>query len=453
MASDPATTTTHVGLFKQVWENLQDILPEGYVGLEHCFPFEAKKKIGRNITVPIVASAENGVSKGASGTKITFRDSSTGAVPEATITPNEIFVTSGLLSSTLSQSAAEGAQAVKSASKVSVKSNIKSHWRFLEQDVWYGQDANKLGRIAYTATTFRGASISASGGGTVGGITFTAGVNTSSKHVLIEPADQSIGIWLGSEGMEVEQCLANGTVANLAAGGSANAYGKVVSVDLDNGVIELDFVPVVASGIGSHHLRLRADSTANEMVGFKKIMQNTGTLFGLAVADYSLMRGTTRAAGSKKLSWKFLKRALVLACGKGAEGTIDVTVSFEGWDNLLEDLEALRSLDQSYNPSKLEAGAKEISFTYLNGMVKVRPSRFIRRSDAFGILQGLGHRYGAADVGLKVPGVDKDVLTVPMIDDNEFKYRSYSSSAIFCDAPAQCFYISGIDPEASTFAP
>jgi len=438
------SVTSAAGLFKKVYGDLKDILPEGYVALE-LFKFDERKKAGSLIAIPVVTTAENGVTFGDGG-QVTFADAQAGSVKEAQVTPYECFISSGILTSALSRSAKEGESSVKKASATVVKNNLKSHMRFLEQAAMYGQDTVGLGSLSYDTVTFRGATLTA-GACTVGGVTFaTGGVNTSAKKVLIAVGQQSSGIWLGSEGMEVEEWTAGAVVA----GGASS--GKVVSVDLHNGIIELDFTPTAASGANSHYLVLKQCGLSGMMAGVKKILTNASTLFNINAAAVSLFRGV-QATISGKLTWAKLMDKLSIACNQGLSSDVTIIVLFESWATLLAEQSALRSYDQSYDPSELSNGAKSLSFSFINGAVMVKPSRFCRRGDAFIISNDGAHRYGSCDVSMKVPGLDSlsdgSMLQQP-VTTNVFVFRSYSDQAIFMDAPAQNVYISGINPESAS---
>lgn len=441
MAAVNNSPTTLAGIFKRSYENVRDILPQGYAILEVA-PFESRLKAGELVQVPVIVSAENGVTMGSSGI-LTFNDVQAGAVKAAQITPYQMFVSSGISCDSISRSATD-AQAVRKATKTVVDSNLRSHMRFLAQTALYGQDSQVgLGRICYDASTFRGVSISATGGATIGGVTFTAGVNTSSKHILLNPLDIAAGLWIGSEGMEIEQRAASDDA--VVSGGS----GKVVSVDIRNGIIKVDFTPVAASASGSHYLTLKAAALTNSQIGVKAILKNATTMFNIDAAAVSMFKGIQIDNGAKKLSWAIICDALAAMADKGLDSEAVVLTSFESWSDLLSEQSALRSYDQSYDPSKLQQGAKSLEFSFVNGAVMVKPDRFVRRGDTFILPKKDLHRYGSADVGMGVPGMEDDLLVKP-ITTSAFIFRSFSDQQIFLDAPGRAVYMSNINPESAT---
>lgn len=430
---------TAAGLFKRVYKDLREIIPEGHVGLE-LFPHSDKVKMGEKIMFPIVLSNENGLSCG-DGSQITFADAQAGTIKQAELQSYEYFLSSGILTKALADSAAGGEAAVKAASKHVVNSNLKSLMRFLENDVFYGKDAYGIGRVSYETKTFRGATLTA-GAGTVGGVTFaTGGVDTTNNKILINTSDQAPGLFMGCEGMEVEEWSGDAIVSGKT--------GYVKSYDVDNGILEVSFTPTAASGASSHYLVIKAKGRDTSFLGAKGILSTSGTLFGIVNTTYKMWKGNSVAI-TGKLTWKKILPSLSLACAKGLESDATIVVSFEGWANLLADIEALRSVDSSFSPDTLKQGARNLEFSFLNGKITVKPCRFVRRGDAFILAKGQLHRYGSSDIALKVPGIDDGDLLVKPITTNVFVFRSYADQAVFIDHPAQNVYISGIDPESAT---
>lgn len=450
MAAVPNNTTTAAGIFKKVYEKVSDIQPKGFPMQEVVAPFEEKKKAGSSIEIPTVLSMENGVSMG-DGSEITFADAQAGIIKAASVVPHELFVSSAILTSVLSRAAAEGEQAVKQASKHVVANNLKSHMRFREHNMLYGQDSYGIGRVSYETKTWRGASLTA-GAGTVGGVTFsTGGINAGAKKILVNTSDFAPGLLIGAEGMEICQRVTSGD----AIADTGSATGKIVSVDLTNGIIEVDFTPIAATGASSHYLQLKNAGTlasAVAMVGAKKIMTNTSSLFGIDAAVYGLWKGVNDSsiASGVKLTYARLLDAVSLVVDRGCDKDLVVLVGGETWNDLIAEQMALRNYDSSYKPTEMMNGAQAIKFQFLNGTISIQHSRFVRRSDCFVFAKGDWKLYGSADISMKVPGLDDGELLVKPITSNSFTFRSYSDSQIFCAAPCHSLLISGIDPSSAS---
>ena len=441
MAVSNASLTTISGLFKRKYGNLSDLLPKGFPLLEMA-GFTAAGKAGESLQVAVQLSHENGISlAGSAGDVINFNDAQSGIVKQAKFVPAEMFLSTGIVTSALAR-AASSEQSFEMATKNRVAANLKSHMRFTEHLCYYGQDDYGVGRVSYLGGDFRGITFTA-GAGTLGGVILTAGVNTTSKNIMISPEDIASGLFIGAEGLEIEQIV----TAGGAIAGAGAAKGKIVAVDIRNGIIKVDFTPVAATGVGSHHLKLKGQSSALDMIGAKKILANTGSLFDIDAAVYSMWAGNSKAIVGK-LTFAKLVDVIEAACDMGLDRDVEVHVPFESWGDLLQEQAALRSYDSSYDASKAENGAKKIEFHFVNGLIRVVPSRFVRRSEAFVFAVGDWSRIGASDIGLKVPGSDDGDLITPPISSNVYVFRSYSNQQIMCAAPRRSILLTGINPEA-----
>lgn len=445
MAAVVSTPTTVSGLFKKVYADLKDILPEGY-SFQEFASFDEGQKMGESISYAIQLSHENGLTlAGVSGDVATFENAQSGIVKQAIIKGCEVFLSSALSTAVISRSSGAGEKAFKEATKNRVKANIKSHQRFVEQMCFYGQDTFGLGRVGYFTSTWQGVSFT-TGTGTLGGITFTTGVNTSSKAILLNPADLASGMWIGAEGMPVRQRIIGGAVA-----GSGAASGLVVSVDLKNGIVVVDFTPVVASAASSHCLELINQNglSGNDFLGAKGILNTDGSVFGIDNSVYGIWKGSRTVLASVKLTFERLMDSIVEACNKGLDKDVHVLTSFESWSDLMVEQAALRKYDSKYEVNEAVNGMEGIKFHSVNGSVTVKPSRFVRRSDTFVLAMEDWKRVGSSDITLNVPGADGDLLLKP-ITSTAYTYRSYSDQALICLNPSNSVLISGIDPASAS---
>lgn len=445
MAAVNSTPTSVAGLFKKVYASTAEVLPDDHE-LDSVAPYENGKKVGQSIAYSVPLTHENGLSLfGPTGDVQTFSDAQSGVVREASLTPCETFISSALSTATLSRAAQEGERAFKQASKDRVIRNLKSHRRFLKHMMFYGQDTYGLGRVGYFTGTWQGVSFT-NGGGALGGVTFTAGVNTTSNHILLNPDDLATGIWLGAEGMEVRQRIIGGAVA-----GSGAASGKVVSVDLKNGIIKVDFTPVAATGASSHCLELlnQNGASGSDFMGAKAILQKSGSLFGIDNSVYGIWKGGEETI-TGKLTFAKLIDALMVACNRGLDKNVKVCTSYDSWADLMTEQAALRQYDSSYKESEAKNGMEGIRFKSINGEIEIMPSRFVRRSDSFVFAEGDWRRIGSTDLTMRIPGVDDGELIQKPVTTNAFVFRSYSDQALICLAPAQSLYLAGINPASAT---
>jgi len=447
MAATYSTQTQIAGNFKKVFDKLTDMVTsKGFIIQDEIAPFEQRKKAGKSISQAVVLSHENGVTFGGSaGGSYTFADPQSQAVQEAEIYPCEIFVSSGITTGAASRAAQEGEQAFKAATSLIVKGNLKSHKRFVEFCCLYGRDDYGVGRVGYFTATWRGISFT-NGGGALGGVTFTAGVNTTSKHILINPADWATGLFIGAENLEIQQIK--------AADGSVEAEGKIVNVDLENAILKVDFTPVAATTATSHYLAMKAQAAGTaggtlDMIGAKKILTTTASSFGIDPVAYGLWKGLKYGCGAKRLTFPRLMEAVQKGCDRGLDRDVEVVTSYDSWRTLMVDQAALRQYDDSYTPTEAVNGSEAITFHFLNGKISIRPSRFVRRSDTFIFASGDWKRFGSSDLSLKIPGFEDDLMVKP-INNNLFIFRSFSDQQVFCYMPSQSVFVDGIDPDSAT---
>lgn len=437
-------------MFKKVYGEVSDLLPEDYP-LAKEIPFSQKQKVGDRYVEAVVLTNENGWTLGGSGMDaFEINPAVAGAVKQAEVQPYISLLASVVPFGVLSRSAGGGEKAFLDGTKHIVKNNLKSHGKLLEILRLYGQSPALLGYVSYASATYRGVSLTNGGGAlTVNGtsVTFTAGVNTSSKHILLAPGEFAAGIWVGSEGAIVQQVDASGVVVG---------EGALVEVDAEKGVLKVDFTPVAASSTTSHRLCFKGMAEAKEMVGIHKIMATqTGSLFGINTNQYSIWKGTTINNASAKFTLKNLQDGVALAvnrAGLGGEGEgsgdLDIYVNPRTWATLITTESGLRAYDSSYSPAKAETGAESIVFHHQAGKAMIKTHRMLKEGHVMGLHKGDWSRSGSAEISFKVPGIDKEVI-FPLENQAAWAFRSFADQYIFCNAPAKSIYWTGVNDEAA----
>ena len=441
-----STPTSLSGLFKKVYvDKIKDLLPKGFP-MSEMIKFEERFKNGSSIQVPVNLTHENGITLGGQGSsEVTFESAKTGIIKQAEVVPYELFLSSGILTAVLSRATSQGPQSFEAASKNRVKANIKSHQRLREHFMVYGQDENGIGRDADGFSgSWGGATITDGDGSiTADGVTYTfvSGVDVSNKAILLNPADLASGILLGSEGLEVQQL-------NASTDAVLTADMAIVSVNTTLGIVTFDKAPD-ATDVESK-LVITGQEESLEMAGAKKILTNTGSLFGINASTYSLWKGTVYDVDSGKLTFEKIIDAVSKACDRGLDSDVVCLVSHASWADLISEQAALRNYDSSFSPDESANGSKGLKFHFVNGSITIKASRFIRRADAFILNENDWHLYGSSDISMKVPGLEDNELLQKPINSNVFVFRSYSDSVLFCDRPSASVYLKNIDPDAAS---
>ena len=434
-----------VNVFKRVYGDTTNLLPEDFP-LAKAIPFSEKQKVGDSYVECVVLTNETGITLGGSAMDaFELNASIAGVVKQTSITPYISVLPSVVPWGVVSRSAGGGDKAFFDATKFVVKNNLRSHSRFQEAIRLYGQSPALLGYVSYATATYRSVSFTTGTGTlTVNGssVTFTAGVNTSSKWILLAPGSFAAGLWVGMEGVRVNQVTSTGAIVGS---------GKLVAVDAIQGAIQVDFTPTAASSTTSHRLCYAGMELAKEYVGMNKIMTTTaGTLFGIANSGFSLFQPNYKTLAGVKLTLARFQLEVANMVNKGGlEGDLDVYVNPRTWATLASTEAGLRVYDKSYNPSEAENGFEAISFYTQAGKATFRPHRMVKEGEAYVLHLPTWSRSGSAEVSFSVPGMPGELI-FPLENQAAYAFRSYSDQYVFCNQPAHNLLIDGINDESST---
>jgi hypothetical protein len=435
-----------VNLFKEVYGEGHDLLPEDYM-LQKDIPFSEKQKTGEKYVEAVILTNENGWTLGGSGyDAFELEPAIAGAVKQAEVQPHISILGSVVPFGVISRSAGAGKKAFFDATKYIVKNNLKSHGKLLEIMRLYGQSDKYLGTVSYATATYRGVALTTGSGaldfnGT--SVTFTNGVNTTSKHILFAPGQWAAGIWVGTEGAVIQQiATATGTVV---------AEGNLVSIDVEQGIIEVDFTPVAATAADSHALCFKGMASQKESIGVQKILSTEGSLFGISNTQYNLWKGNQYNVGSAKLKLEEVQNAVAQAVNRGGlDSDLKLYVNPRTLAKMITTEAGLREYDGSYKVSEGENGFESIKFHAQNGVVQIVAHRMVKEGDGFGMCLKEWSRSGSAEISFKVPGLDSRDLIYPLENQAAYAFRSYSDQYIFCNGPSKSIYFHSINDESST---
>lgn len=442
-----ASTGDVLNLFKKVYGNLQQILPEDFP-LQKDIPFNEKQKVGESYSEAVVLTYENGWTLlGNSTSLVEINPAIAGSVQQALVVPYATVLASVIPWQVASRAAAQGEAAFYSATKFLVKNNLRSHGKLLETLRIYGQnrDNGYLGYVSYYSGSYRGQSFT-NGTGTLvsngASITFTNGVNTTEQAILFQKGDFAAGVWTGSEQSIIQEvATASNTVVK---------QGKVTGVDIANGIVYVDFVPTAATSATSHSICYQGMVAQADMIGIINILTNTGSLFGILTSSYDLWKGNVFDCLNQKLTLAFLQEAAAQAVNRGGlDGDLVVYVNPRSWARLSQSEAGLRIYDESYGPGEAENGFETLKFHTQTGTLFVKAHRFIQEGIALALHLDDWSRSGSAEISFKVPGMNDDQLMFPLQNQNGYAFRSYSDQYVFCHGPAKSIYFYNIDDEAA----
>jgi hypothetical protein len=407
------STSTLDGLFKKVYgESILKLVPDSAL-LTKMIQFKESEKIGKNYSVPVVLSNEQGITVLASGDGVqTLNDSVALTSKEATVSDCQVILRSAIDYESLNKAAGKGDKAFRSAMDVVVENMMESATKRLEVMMVYGQSG--LGKFAST------------GSSTTRTFTFTA-------------ATWAPGIWAGMEGAVID-------VYNSSTKINTNAQILITSVDFDTKAIVVsgNATDLTACDASANNYDLYFKGHYNkEMVGLDKIITNSASLFGIDASAYSLWKGNSHSAASGALTMaKVLSAASKGVAKGGLKGDAIVMVSPVTWQNLNSDQAALRKYDASFE-KEAENGFEAIVYHGVNGRLKVIANPIVKEGEGFIFPEKKVKRIGSNDISFELPGKQGQIF-LHLQDKNACELRLTAGQALFVEAPAQCVKITAI---------
>lgn len=399
------TVTTLNGLFKEVYaDKLENLIPEG-TKLMQKVPFSPRKKeLGSLYHQPVVLGLEHGITyAGPTEDAFALDDAVPGVIRDATVQGSQMMLRSRLGIAAASRASSGEPKAFENATKFLVRNMLRSMARRLEVGLFYG-----------------GVGI-----GEVGAL-------PGGNDIQIATAEWAPGIWAGSEQMKVEIFDATSTVSRGDA--------QVTSIDMDSRTITVNALPVGTLVTDKIYFK---GAQGKEAVGIHYILTNTGALFGINAANFTLWRGNEVDLSGNPLSFAAVQDAIARAVEKGLDSAVAVMVNPRTWSDLLTEQTALRQYDSSYKVSVAEAGHQEIVFYGQNGKVEIIPSIYVKEGYAYVLCMEEMLRIGSTDITFKRPD-QGDTFFRELENAAGYELRAYSDQALFCYAPGKNTLISGI---------
>jgi hypothetical protein len=442
-----------VEIFKKVYGKANDLRPGPDI-VDELMPFEEGKLVGDAYIEDFITGDEVGITwAGTAQEAFAINPAIAGGVRQSTIQPSQTVLSSVLSWAFMSRSAGGDEQAFFDGTKHVMRNHLNSHNKLVTVSKLYGQSSEELGYVSYApaGTVYRGATYSGSGtvtltkkDGTT--IAFTTGVctvaaslpATAKGAILFAPGQFAAGHWVAKKGIRIHQIDANDAVVGA---------GNLVSWDARLGIIYVDFVPVVASGLTSHRLTY-ADWEDNKcMAGAHAILTNTGTLFGINAAAEPLWSGSVTKLGGKRFNLKAVHEGVADAINSGGlEEPLDIIVNPYTFGRMATDEAAFRKYDASYK-AKAENGFEAIEYYAANGINRIHSSSKVKEGHAFGFVRGHWRCSGSQLPSFRVRGMNQEVI-FPLQDQAGFVVRSFGDQYVMCRQPAKNLLWSEINFEA-----
>lgn len=255
---------------------------------------------------------------------------------------------------------------------------------------------------------------------------YTAGT----PSITISLATWAPGIWAGLEGTEID--VMDGTTSTVR--GSVT----ISSVNVETRVITISGT---VTGAASGDVVYFKGGYGKEMSGVKAILSNTGTLFNISASTYGLWQAPTLSV-TGALSFGTVKKAAALSVAKGLMEDVDLYVSIGGWDDIVADIVAARTISKD-EAKKVSIGHEEVVFHGQNGKIRIVSHSMVKNADAFGVCTPHWKRIGSTDFVFGAPGFT-GTPWFHLASKAGVEARMYTNQAIFSEKPGQSFAISGI---------
>lgn len=422
----PSANTVNVmnGLFKEVYaDQLVSLVPEA-ARIQKDFPFVSRdKREGNKYHQPVRLTRAHGWTLDTSGEAFPLNQPEPARTQDATVNGSS-FVLREVISydaaaKLSSGSGAERKRAFVAGTSYMVENMTETAAFVLELQCLYGQ-------------------------GSIGTINaYVSGTGTTSQVFSVTAATFIAAMWSGLEKGYVEFYSASGTLLN------SRGDVQVTAVDIENKQItfsgvaaDLDDVHTDVTSPGGTLIYLRGTKAAG-MVGLVTQVANTGSMFGIDAAVYSLWSGNTFDAAGGSLAFAKVMRALNKPVNRGLMGDFRLYTNPKSWTDCQNDMAALRRYAQKAG-GELSQGADSLTFYGQAGSVEMVPHILMMPGKSVGVPKGKGMRLGASDLTFSPPGLDEGKFWADLPDHAGYGCRCYWNQAIFIPTPAQCLLINNI---------
>lgn len=428
MAIDSGTLNS---LYKVAYaKGIEDLVPVSKK-IEEYVPFVPSELMnGKQYEQPVVLSNEAGFTYSLDTQNAYDLNDSVGMFMDMAEVPGADVVLDSTIGYNQAARASHSATSFKSVMGVKLENMLKSAQKRLEISYLYGGD--NIGSAAAQAITI-----------------------ATTLPLVVDAASWATGIWSGSENSNIVFSRAS----NNAAVDSLRSF-KIAKVDVDSRTLHLAAgtagtagtlttleTAVEAYAVNIHFYGSVSGSEGTfayaEMSGLKKIITNTGSLFGIDAGSYDLWKGNSVSV-SGQLTMNKVLSTVAKQCQRGLDGDAVLFCNPQTWADLASNLAALRRFDGSYSKKKSSNGSEVLEYVAMNGTIEIVPYNIVKQGDCFIIPKDKVIRIGARELGLNDPTKPEDQIFFTIPGKAGVGIRAYTNQAIFVEAPAQAAYISGI---------
>jgi hypothetical protein len=412
-------------------KGVEDIIPWKKKLMEQIPFVPSELQNGKQYEQPVVLTAEQGFTYSLdTQTAYTLNDS-IGMGMQSAIVPGCDIVLDSTVGYNQAVRASHSATSFKTVMSTKFENMLKSSAHRIEIGILYGND-----HIAQAATQ-------------------AVVIASSMLPIVIDTDEWATGIWSGSENAQVVfvkasdntavDSLRSFTVAKVDvdartvyfSAGTAGTAGTLTTLEtaIEAYAVNIHFYGSCSGSAGTF--------AYTEQAGLKKILTNTGSLFGIDAATYDLWRGNSVTVTGQLTMAKVLS-AVSKAVQRGLDEDVVLYVNPSTWADLASNLAALRRFDGSYSKGKNSNGSKEIEYYGQNGAIKIISYNIVKEGDFFIFPPEKAIRIGARELGLNDPTKQGEQVFFTIPGKAGVGVRAYTNQQVFLEAPAQAVYGTGI---------
>lgn len=377
--------------------------------LKEFLPF--KQKLGDTLKFPVQLKMEHGfVANGTSGSAATLATAVAQNIDQAEVSAYEVIGRSRIAYRIMEDAVARGPAAFESATSTVMDALSESTQFRLEHDLLYGHE----------------------------GLGIVSSIDTG--VITITNASWSAATWESLEGALLEAFTTTAATAT-----QHDTTLTITAVDLDAKTVTVSGTSSsVAAGDILYFKGWKTTTSWNSMAGIRKIISNTGSLFGIDAATNSRWKGNTKSSMGTPNFLKFLQGLSKMTGRRLRRQNTTLLVPIAAFDILNSDLMAGRRFDGSY-AKKARTGFETIEFAGSTGVTEIVPHPMVRDGDAMAFTAKNGFRTGSADIKWKsANGSDAADIWFPVDDVGANECRlTYIQAPAFL-RPAHTVYFSGI---------
>jgi len=424
-----ATNSTNLqGDFKEAYASeIENLIPQcAFVQQEVPF-ISREKRTGNLFHLPVILTSSQGFTYGAvSSGALTLNDSISMNTRDAQIQGIQLCLQNQISFESVAKSKQNS---FKSATKLVIDDSVESMRKRLELMFIYGGSTTGLGTITQNSDV---------------------NVSATETTIIVDEGQWSAGIWSGLENSKFN--FYEGASTLVSSG--ADAVFTLASVDPDTRTLT---ITGTATGISALEARVTAVATVRpyfqgafgvEASGIQAILSNTGTLFNIDAATYSLWRANLLPI-TGSLNYGRIQQAVAKCTVRGLDEDVVVLVNPMVYIDVSNQITALRRFTNAEDNKTGKMGASD-SLTFYGpqgAMVKVVPHLFVKQGDAFVLPMKRVLRIGALDMSFSLLGnTSEENFLYPIPGTSAYFFYLYSLQALIIMTPARCAYISGFLP-------